>query len=260
MDSSTIICAPNQWLQPRRELLKWLAQFGGSMGKFCCVLIVLAVLGLTGCVKTSIQGYADRDLPSQSIQHIAVYIAAPGPLAVSMQSNVSEEAKKRGIFAEDALNILPPTRQYSDVEVRKALAERGVDGVLVITVADSGVQSQYAGTIFQSSYSGVSSANGTVTSMGNTSTFSANGTSSGTTFGSATPTYSYSRRTQFSARLLDPKSARNLWIGNGEVNAGGGKGLISRLTVADGVSSSNSITAIFDDLQKKGLIGASGAS
>ena len=78
--------------------------------------------------------------------------------------------------------------------------------------------------------------------------------------GSTTPTFRYSRRTEFSARLLEPKSARNLWVGNGEVNAGGGKGLIGRLIVADGVSSSNSIGAIFDDLQKKGLIGAAEAS
>ena len=78
--------------------------------------------------------------------------------------------------------------------------------------------------------------------------------------GSATPTYRYSRQTAFSARLIDPKSTRNLWIGNGQVNAGGGKGLIGRLIVSDGVSSSNSISAIFEDLQKKGLIGAGPAS
>jgi hypothetical protein len=59
---------------------------------------------------------------------------------------------------------------------------------------------------------------------------------------------------------MDPKSERNLWIGKGEVNAGGGKGLIGRLIVADSVSSSNSIGAIFEDLQKKGVIGGGGAS
>jgi len=230
------------------------------MSRFYFALIVAAGIGLTGCVKTSMQGYADRVLPSQTIQHIAVYIAAPGPLAVSMQSSVAEEARKRGVLAEDALIILPPTRSYSDAEVRRALAERGVDGVLLITVADSGVQRQYAGTIFQSTYNGTSSVNGTITNMGNTSTLSANGNSSGTVISTASPTYSYSRRTEFSARLLEPKSARNLWVGNGEVSAGGGKGLIGRLIVADGVSSSNSIGAIFEDLQKKGLIGADGSN
>lgn len=229
------------------------------MRKLRRTFVVAVAFGLSGCVQTSMQGYADRDLPSQTIQHIAVYIAAPGPLASSMRSSVAEEARKRGVVAEDALTILPPTRKYTDAEVRKALAERGVDGVLLITVADSGVMSQYAGTVFQSSYNSSSSANGTITRTGNMSTVSLNGNSSGTMVGSSTPTYRYSRRTEFSARLVEPKSARNLWIGNGEVNAGGGKGLIGRLIVADGVSSSNSIGAIFDDLQKKGLIGANGA-
>src|ERR1039458_2193259 len=179
---------------------------GAGMLKFCSVLIVAVGLGLSGCVKTSMQGYADRDLPSRTIQHLAVYVAAPGPLASSMQSSVAEEARKRGVMAEDALTILPPTRTYTDAEIRKALAERGVDGVLLITVADSGVQTQYAVTIFQSSYNGMSSVDGTITRMGNTSTLSANGVSSGTMFGTATPTYRYSRRTEFSARLLEPKS------------------------------------------------------
>lgn len=220
------------------------------------VLIALATsLCFGGCVNSSIQGYADRSLPSNSLRHLAVYVAAPGPLASSMQASVSEEAQKRGLYAEDALAILPPTRTYTDVEVRKALQERGVDGVLLISVADSGVVSQYAGTIFQSNSSGTVSADGTVTRMGNMSNVSMNGTYSGTSMGTATPTYRYSRQTSFSARLLDPKSARNLWVGNGEVSAGGGKGIIGRLIVADGVSASRSISTIFDDLQKKGLIG-----
>lgn len=230
------------------------------MLKSSAAFTVCLALALAGCVKTSIQGYADRDLPSQKIGHIAVYVAAPGPLASSMQASVKEEAQKRGVLAEDALVILPPTRTYSDAEVRKALAERGVDGVLLITVADSGVISQYAGTVFQSSYNGSSTANGTINQFGNMSTVTLNGNSSGTMVGSATPTYRYSRRTAFAARLLEPKSARNLWIGNGEVNAGGGKGIIGRLIVADSVSSSNSISAIFEDLQKRGLIGPNDAS
>lgn len=230
------------------------------MQRFCSAFILVAALGLSGCVNTSMQGYADRNPPANTIQHIAAYVTAPGPLASSMQASIAEEARKRGILAEDALTILPPTRAYTDAEVRKALAERGIDGVLLIDVADSGVVSQYAGTIFQSSYNGTSSANGTITQMGNISTVSLNGNSSGTMVGTTAPTYRYSRQTEFSARLLDPRSARNLWVGNGEVKAGGAKGLIGRLIVADGISSARAISAIFDDLQNKGLIGGGGAS
>lgn len=231
-----------------------MGMWGRDMWNASSSVVVVAALSLAACSSTTMQGYADRDLPTKSIQHVAAYVAAPGPLAANMQASIAEEARKRGILAEDALTILPPTRTYTDAEVRKALAERGVDGVLLITVADSGVVSQYAGTIFQSSYSGVSSAGGTITQMGNTSTVSLSGTASGTAVGSATPTYRYSRQTQFTARLLEPASGRNLWVGNGEVDTSGGRGLISRLMVSDGVSSSKSVSAIFEDLQKKGLI------
>lgn len=204
-----------------------MGMWGRDMWNASSSVVVVAALSLAACSSTTMQGYADRDLPTKSIQHVAAYVAAPGPLAANMQASIAEEARKRGILAEDALTILPPTRTYTDAEVRKALAERGVDGVLLITVADSGVVSQYAGTIFQSSYSGVSSAGGTITQMGNTSTVSLSGTASGTAVGSATPTYRYSRQTQFTARLLEPASGRNLWVGNGEVDTSGGEGSLA---------------------------------
>jgi hypothetical protein len=153
---------------------------------------------------------------------------------------------------EDALTILPPTRRYTDAEVRKALAERGVDGVLLTTVADSGVVSP-------------------------------------------TPARSYSRRTAAQRRLPAPNGqwrrgryerhragrgcrcryahlplhAANPVLctaarakrrsspvgGDGQVDSGGGRGLLSRIAVSDSLSSSNAIGAIFGDFQAKGLIG-----
>jgi len=67
----------------------------------------------------------------------------------------------------------------------------------------------------------------------------------------STPIYHYKRQTSFTARLLEPATGRNLWVGNGEVNA---KGL---LFVGNGASASSSVGAIFDDLQQKGIIGRS---
>ena len=55
----------------------------------------------------------------------------------------------------------------------------------------------------------------------------------------------------FTARLLEPATARNLWVGNGQVNAGG------LLFVGDRTSASSSVAAIFDDLHQKGAIGPS---
>jgi hypothetical protein len=160
-----------------------------------------------------------------------------------MQTSLAAEAAKRGVLLEDALALFPPTRRYSDAEVKRDLIDRGVNGILLVKVGDSGVQTQYAGTIFTSNYSGFANA----TMVGNNTL----GAYSGQGYGMAVPVYNSRRQTVFSAQLLDPVSGRNLWVGNGQVNAGG------RLFVGDNVSAANFAAAIFNDLQSKGIVGPS---
>lgn len=212
-------------------------------------LLGFAALLLSGCITTSMQGYADRDPPSRPIQRIAAYVVAPTALAASFQSSIAEEARKRGVLAEDAYALLPPTRTYNDAEIRKILSEQGIDAVLIINVGDTGVMKEYAGTFFQGQYSGSTDTSGTITRNGNFSNVSLNGNSSGTMTGTSTPMHRYSRQTAFKARLIEPTTARNLWIGSGEVSAGG------RLFVGNGSSASSSVSSIFDDLRAKGIIG-----
>lgn len=121
----------------------------------------------------------------------------------------------------------------------------------MINVGDTGVLQQYAGTILSGQYSGSSSASRTINTFGNVSNVSLNGTSSGTMVATATPVYSYRRQTSFTARLLEPTTGRSLWVGNGHVRAGG------LLFVCDGANAASSVAAIFDDLQRKGVIGPS---
>ncbi|MBR0935755.1 hypothetical protein [Bradyrhizobium jicamae] len=215
---------------------------------FRSAVLFFVGVGLSGCITTSMQGYADRELPAKRVGRIIAYVAAPGPLAASIQSNIRDEAQKRNVAADDALNIFPPTRKYNDAEIRKGMAETGVDAVLLINVGDSGVQREYAGTILSGQYSGTSSANGTISTAGLSSNIAVNGTSYGTMTTTATPTYRYRRQTNFSARLMEASSGRNLWVGNGQVDAGG------LLFVGDGANASSSVSAIFDDLKQKGII------
>src|SRR6516162_1571460 len=103
---------------------------------------VFTVASLCGCAATSMQGYADLDRPAHPIQHIAAF-AGPALLPA-----LASEAKNQGVLLEDALSFLPPTRQYTEAEIRQAISARGVDGVLVITLTgDTGAQQQYAGTV-----------------------------------------------------------------------------------------------------------------
>ena len=77
--------------------------------------------------------------------------------------------------------------------------------------------------------------------------------SSGAMTATSTPVYSYKRSVTFQARLSDPKSGRNLWVSGGQTQAGGA------LFMGDAVSATNAASAMLDDLQTKGLIGAAGA-
>ena len=52
-----------------------------------------AALTLSACVTTSMQGHADLEIPAQPLQRIAVYVAAQGPLAATLQASVREEAR-----------------------------------------------------------------------------------------------------------------------------------------------------------------------
>jgi len=91
------------------------------------------------------------------------------------------------------------------------------------------VQERYAGTILSGNYS------------------------YGSMSATATPVYRYSRTVAFKARLSDPKSGRNLWVGGGQTRAGGA------LFMGDVTSARDAASAILNDLREKGLIGASAA-
>ena len=211
---------------------------------FAASIVAVCATMVAGCVTTSMQGYADLDRPARPIEHIAV-VAPPALVAA-----LAAEAQNHGILIEDGHLIVPPTRAYKDAEIRQLLAARGVDGVLVVSLTgDTGVQERYAGTIFSGNYSGTSSGNAIVT--GNM--ISGTSTSSGTMIATATPIHRYSRTVAFQARLSDPKSGRNLWVGGGQTRAGGA------LFMGDATSARDAASAVLNDLQEKGLIGASGA-
>jgi hypothetical protein len=211
---------------------------------FAAAIVAACATALAGCVTTSMQGYADLERPARPVEHIAV-VAPPALVAA-----LAAESPKRGLIFEDGNIIVPPTRPYKDAEIRQLLSARGVDAVLVVSVTgDSGVQERYAGTIFSGNYSGTSSGNAMI--AGNM--ISGTATSSGTMSATATPMYRYSRTVAFQARLSDPKSGRNLWVGGGQTRAGGA------LFMGDAASARDAASAILNDLQEKGLIGASGA-
>jgi len=162
---------------------------GIADGTLAALSAVGGALSLCACVTTSLQGYADRELPVQPVTHVAALVSAPLPLSESLQANIAEQVAKIGIVVDDARTILQPTRQYTDAEIKRDLVAQGVGAVLVVTVGDSSVVRKYAGTVFSGSYSGTTTANFGGVTYGGTST------------GVASPAYRFRRQTDFSARL-----------------------------------------------------------
>ena len=66
-------------------------------------------------------------MESTSVQRMAAYVVAPAALASSFQSSIAEEAAKRGVGAEDAYALLPPTLTYTDAEIRIAAWDASVE-------------------------------------------------------------------------------------------------------------------------------------
>ena len=208
------------------------------MARLRAVGTIVAALSLCGCVTTSIEGYADREPPAHAATHLAALVNAPLPLSEAIQASIASEATKMGVAADDARTIFPPTRQYTDAEMKHDLAGQGVDAVLIVTVGDSGVVREYAGTVFSGAYSGTVTQNGF-----------GGATFGGVSTGVASPTFRYRRQTDVNARLIEPATGRTLWVGSGQVSAGGA------LFVGNGTSASSAVAAIFADMQSKGLIG-----
>jgi hypothetical protein len=213
---------------------------GGSVMRRTMIALAIVPLGalLAACVSTSMQGYADLQPPEHPIQHIAAFAAPPLIPALATQ------ASRYGIVLEDAKTVLPPTREYKEVEIRQAMASHGIDAVLVVNANDSGVRTRYAGTIASANYTGTSSGNAMV--MGNT--IYGSGISSGTVTATSIPVYGYSRTVTFQAQLSDPQTSRKFWVGGGQTQAGGS------LFMGDGASATSAASSIFNDLSAKGLI------
>jgi len=205
-------------------------------------------LFLSGCVTASMEGYADKVLPTNPIRQVAAFVNAPLSFSQPMQARLAAEGEKSQVVVEDALSIFPPTRTYSNNEVTKQLKENGVDAVLVLNVGDSGVVEQYAGTILSGNYTGTSNGVGSINTFGNAATLTYNGTSAGTYSGYSAPIYRPKRQTSFNAKLIEPQTGRTLWVGNGEIDASG------KLFVGVETSASKAAESIFADWRQKGII------
>jgi hypothetical protein len=197
-----------------------------AMRVFCLAAIAVA---LTGCLTSSAPD-AGRMAAIHPVSHFAAYVAAPPALAPRIRSSIVAEAGRRGLVAEDALALFPPSRSYVDADIRQVLAARAVDGVLIINVGETGVPRQFAKTMFRGPPVAPAAAASVAAINGDPSS------------------------TSFTAELIEPAGARSLWNGSGIVDTGGA------FSEDDGSGAALTIGALFDELQRKGFLAQRSAS
>ena len=198
------------------------------MRAFCLALIAMA---LSGCGSALLQSETSPQLSPRPVRAIGAYVAGPNALAASFQANIAVEATRHGLTADNVSALFPPTRAYTNAEIRQGLAARSIDSVMIIRIGDAPGQRQYAGTILQER---------SVGSGGPTAAAIA------TVNGNPTPS-------TFSARLVDVASGRKLWDGEGQIASG------AYSLFANGTTVEDAVATLFDDLQDKGMI-AGGAN
>jgi len=156
-------------------------------------------------------------------------VAGPDRLVASFQADIAVEAGRRGLATENASVLFPPTHAYADAEIRQGLAARSIDSVIIVKIGDAGAPRQYAGTILQE-----------------------RGGSSGPAAAAVASVNGDPHPTTYSYRLVDAATGRKLWSGDGQIASGAISFLANGNTVEDSVS------ALFAELEEKGVIGPAG--
>ena len=199
-----------------------------AMRAFCLALIAMA---LSGCGSALLQSETSPQLSPRPVRAIGAYVAGPNSLAASFQANIAVEATRHGLTADNVSALFPPTRAYTNAEIRQGLAARSIDSVMIIRIGDAPGQRQYAGTILQERSVG----------------------SGGPTAAAIAAVNGNPNPSTFSARLVDVASGRKLWDGEGQIASG------AYSLFANGTTVEDAVATLFDDLQDKGMI-AGGAN
>src|SRR5947207_11156711 len=111
---------------------------------------LLSIALLCSCTQTTIEGSADREIRSRAVTHLVTYISGPISISNETQASLTAQAAKHGVILDSVFYLFPPTHSYSQQEIKRELASRGVDGVLLIKVGNTRVIKEYAGTLLAS--------------------------------------------------------------------------------------------------------------
>lgn len=169
-------------------------------------------LFLASCASTETRGISDPDFVGKQYQKIVIYATVPDLKSrQDLENLVVTEMMKRGITAYMGTNLFPPTREWSEDEMQKAMVDKGFDGFLKIDLVNQDVKET------------VDNATSTTTTTGEQSK-TRDGktkykeTSTTTTNANVTKTFFSS----FQTDLIDVKTNRKAWTATSNSQSGQG--------------------------------------
>ena len=125
------------------------------------ILFSTLCLILVSCVSTHITSVTDPQYKSFVIGKVVVVLDTSDlDLKIKIESNLVSELNKKGVIAFNGYDVLPPTRNYSENDLKNIFAKNNIDSILFISIAEMGY-SQQTLTTYQPYTS-----RGTITRMG----------------------------------------------------------------------------------------------
>lgn len=213
------------------------------------IVVLLPVLVLCGCVTTEIRDYSDTEHAAQRTRSTAVIAETSDVgLAEAIEQGLQTDLAQHGVRTVRMQTLLPPTRAYTDKEVKNKLSRQGIDTVLAVHVLDSSESSQIIG-LYSSGNAHVNTY-GTAYGIGNMAYGNAYSNISMNT--TTTPIRKFKRHTVAQTQLTDVASGQVVWRGQLETNAGGA------LFMSDSATASDLALRIVNALAQKGHIASRG--
>ncbi len=108
------------------------------------LLFGLSLLTFFGCASTNMTSFTDPAFKGSTFHHLLV-IARSNNLSTRLwlESNLVQEFTENRIPAKEGILLFPPTRTFTDEQMRDSLLLHRFDAYIVIDVGETGVESIY---------------------------------------------------------------------------------------------------------------------
>lgn len=102
------------------------------------------IITLAGCASTQMTSFTDPAFKGLTFHHFIV-VARSNNLSTRLwlESHLVQTLTSHRIFATASILLFPPTRKFSDEQMRDSLLRHNFDAYIVVDVGESGVESIY---------------------------------------------------------------------------------------------------------------------